>query len=103
MIIELKGLLDRVQRASERGQIDEAERFLKRALELDPESIQTLRQAAWFYHNIAPEPAAARHFAALCRAQAERIADEMGAILGQGSARGELPTTRYLGGIIGPY
>lgn len=96
-------LLGRALQASERGQIDEAEQLLKRALELDPEDIQLLRQAARFYGSVAHNRDKARHYALLCRDQVERIAHEMDEILGQHRASSKRPASRHIGGIIGPY
>ncbi len=93
--------LNRMLQASERGDTAEAEKYLKQALELDPENMDALRHAAGFYHFVLRDAAKARHYATLCRAQAAKVTAQMDEILGQGNPKA--PASRHLGGIIGPY
>ena len=95
--------LNRMLHASERGDSAEAEKNLKQALELDPENMDALRHAAGFYHIVMHDQAKARHYAALCRAQAAKVTVQMDEILGQGSEKPKAQVPRHIGGIIGPY
>ncbi len=95
--------LTRMLQASERGDSTEAEKFLNQALELDPENMDALRHAAGFYHFVVRDPVRAKHYAALCRAQATKVTAQMDEILGEGSEKQQKPASRHIGGIIGPY
>ena len=95
--------LNRMLQASERGDAAEAEKYLKQALELDPENMDALRHAAGFYHFVLRDNTKARQYAGLCRAQAAKVAAQMDDILGQRSERPKAPASRHIGGIIGPY
>ena len=96
--------LNRMLQASERGDSSEAEKYLKQALELDPENMDALRHAAGFYHFVLRDPAKARHYATLCRAQAAKVTAQMDEILAQGGETSKAPpASRLMGGIIGPY
>ncbi len=101
--IAIYEFLNRMLQASERGDRSEAETNLQHALDLDPENMDTLRHAAGFYHIVAHDEAKARHYAALCRAQAAAVTAQMDDILRQGSEKGKVPASRHIGGIIGPY
>lgn len=95
--------LNRMLKASERGDSAEAEKCLKQALDLDPENMDVLRHAAGFYHIVVHDAAKARQYAILCRAQAGKVTAQMDEILGQGSDNAKPPACRHIGGIIGPY
>jgi Tfp pilus assembly protein PilF len=100
--------LNRMLQASERGDPAEAEKYLKQALELDPENMDALRHAAGFYHIVTHDSAKARHYATLCRVQAAKVTAQMDEILGDGaeeeaSIPAKAPASRHIGGIIGPY
>jgi len=95
--------LNRMFQASERGDSTEAEKYLRQALELDPDNIDALRHAAGFYHFVLHDPAKARRYATLCRAQAAKVTAQMDDILGQENEKPKTPTSRHIGGIIGPY
>ncbi|HWH58913.1 MAG TPA: hypothetical protein VN682_14880 [Terriglobales bacterium] len=95
--------LNRMFQASERGDSTEAEKYLRQALELDPDNIDALRHAAGFYHFVLHDPAKARRYATLCRAQAAKVTAQMDDILGQENEKPKAPTSRHIGGIIGPY
>ena len=95
--------LNRMLQASEKGDAAEAEKYLKQALELDPENMDALRHAAGFYHFVLRDPAKARHYATLCRAQAGQVTAQMDRILGQGTEKPKPPASRHIGGIIGPH
>ena len=94
--------LNRMIQASERGDSAEAEKFLKQALELDPDNMDALRHAAGFYHFVLKDPDKAHHYAALCRAQAAKVTAQMDDILLRGE-KPRKPASRHIGGIIGPY
>jgi len=95
--------LNRMHQASERGDSAEAEKYLRQALELDPDNMDALRHAAGFYHFVLHDPAKARRYATLCRAQAAKVTAQMDDILGQENEKPKAPTSRHIGGIIGPY
>src|SRR6266542_4249695 len=101
--IAIYEFLNRMLQASERGDRSEAETNLQHALDLDPENMDTLRHAAGFYHIVGHDEAKARHYAALCRAQAAAVTAQMDEILRRGSEKGKVPASRHIGGIIGPY
>lgn len=95
--------LNRMLQASEHGDPAEAEKYLKQALEVDPENMDVLRHAAGFYHIVVHDAAKARHYASLCRAQAGAVTAQMDEILGQAGEKTKAPVARHIGGIIGPY
>jgi len=95
--------LNRMFQASERGDSTEAEKYLRQALELDPDNIDALRHAAGFYHFVLHDAAKARRYATLCRVQAAKVTAQMDDILGQENEKPKAPTSRHIGGIIGPY
>jgi Tfp pilus assembly protein PilF len=95
--------LNRMLQASEGGDSSEAEKYLQKALELDPENMDALRHAAGFYHFVVPDAAKARHYATLCRAQAAKVTAQMDEILSPGREKPKAPASRHIGGIIGPY
>ncbi|HEV8423139.1 MAG TPA: hypothetical protein VGQ40_07325 [Chthoniobacterales bacterium] len=95
--------LNRMLQAWERGDSSEAEKYLREALELDPENMNALRHAAGFYHFVLRDRTRARHYATLCRVQAARVAAQMDEILEQGNEKSKDPAARHIGGIIGPY
>jgi|SRR5690348_3558167 len=95
--------LNRMMQASERGDSSEAEKYLSQALELDPENMDALRHAAGFYHFVLHDAVKARRYAALCRAQVAKVTAQMNEILGQEGSKPKAPTSRHIGGIIGPY
>ena len=101
--IAIYEFLNRMLQASERGDLPEAEANLQHALELDPENMDTLRHAAGFYHIVLRDAAKARQYAALCRAQATAVTAQMDNILGKGPDTSKQPSSRQIGGIIGPY
>ncbi len=101
--IAIYEFLNRMLQASERGDLPEAEANLQHALELDPENMDALRHAAGFYHIVVHDTAKARHYAALCRAQASAVTAQMDDILGMGTDNSKQPASRHIGGIIGPY
>ena len=69
---------------TESGTLEDAERFLLRALELHPNSFDALEELAHFYDAVTPVPEKARAFAQVCREMALRLAADMDAII-QGS------------------
>lgn len=85
----------------------EIEKCLKMALDLDPKSLEALRQAALFYDTVSPDQEKARKYAIACRDRAAQIVSEMEQIVrekrSQGGTRGKQPASRHIGGIIGPY
>ena len=101
--IAIYEFLNRMLQASERGDLTEAETNLRHALDLDAENMDALRHAAGFYHIVAHDESKARHYAALCRAQASAVTAQMDDILGQRSQGAKPPASRQIGGIIGPY
>jgi Tfp pilus assembly protein PilF len=101
--IAIYEFLNRMLQASERGDLTDAEANLQHALELDPENMGTLRHAAGFYHIVRRDGDKARHYATLCRAQAAAVTAQMDDILGQRNQAAKLPSSRQIGGIIGPY
>jgi hypothetical protein len=63
------------------GDLSDVEGCLRRAVELDPSSIEVLQEAAHFYDAILPNPELARTYATACRDKALAVADEMTEIL----------------------
>lgn len=76
-------LVDRAIRLqlSDDGELSEIEDCLKRALSLDPNSIEALQESAHFYDVVVPNAKKARTFAARCRDHAIKIAAEMDDII----------------------
>jgi len=66
---------------SDDAELPEIEDCLKRALSLDPESIEVLQEAAQFYDAVIPNARKARKFAAHCRGKALKIVAEMDSII----------------------
>src|SRR5258706_12284199 len=101
--IAIYELLNQMLQASERGDLAQAEKLLKQALDADPENMEALRHAAGFYQIVKKDPARARQYAALCRVQASAVTAQMDEILGQSGKSTQPPAARHIGGIIGPY
>jgi Tfp pilus assembly protein PilF len=66
---------------SDDGDLSEIENCLKKALSLDPTSIEALEEAAHFYDAVVPNAQKARKFAARCRDKAVKVAAEMDNII----------------------
>jgi Tfp pilus assembly protein PilF len=84
--IEAFELVDRAMRlqlADDNGDLDEVEDCLNKAIELDPENIHALQEAAHFYESVVPNAEKARKYAATCRRKAATIISEMDGILGR--------------------
>ena len=83
----------------------DVERYLNGALELDPEGIAALEEAAHFYVAVMPNPEQARKYATACRNRAAQIISEMDEILAKSGSTSQSATlkSRLIGGIIGPY
>lgn len=93
----------RLQLTEDGGGLPEVEKCLNEALELHPEGIEILQEAAHFYDAVQADPQKARKFAAACRNKAEQVVAEMRTILGEGSKKTTPSAARHIGGIIGPY
>ncbi len=65
------------------GDLIEIEKCFTKALELDPDSIEVLQEAAHFYDAVVPNAKMARKCAASCREKAAELTAEMGVILAQ--------------------
>ena len=78
---ELADRAMRLQLADDDGDLDEVEGCLSKALELDPENIEALQEAAQFYKSVVPNAEKARKYAAACRRKAATIISEMDGIL----------------------
>jgi hypothetical protein len=76
-------LVDRAIRLQLSGdaELSEIEDCLKRALSLDPNSIEVLQEAAHLYDVVVPNARKARTFATHCRDHARKIVAEMDAII----------------------
>jgi hypothetical protein len=76
-------LVDRAVRLqlSDGGELSEVEDCLKKAVSLDPNSIEALQEAAHFYDAVVPNAQKARKFAARCRDEAVKVAAEMDSII----------------------
>lgn len=76
-------LVDRAIRLqlSDDAELSEIEDCLKRALSLDPKSIEVLQEAAHFYGVVVPNPRKARKFARICRDKAIKVVAEMDDII----------------------
>jgi Tfp pilus assembly protein PilF len=81
--VEAFTLVDRAIRIqlSDNGELSEAEACLRRALELDPKSIEVLQEAAHFFDAVMGDADRAREYAAACRMKALSIVGEMDEIL----------------------
>lgn len=71
----------RLQLSDDDGELSEVEDCLKRALSLDPNSIEVLQEAAHFYDAVVPNARKARKFAMYCRDKAVKIVAEMDGII----------------------
>ncbi len=80
--IAIYELLNQMLQASERGDLAQAERLLKQALDADPENMEALRHAAGFSQIVMTDAGKARRYAALCRAQASAVTAQIGGIIG---------------------
>ena len=76
-------LVDRAIRLqlSDDGDPPEIEDCLKKALRLDPKSIEVLQEAAHFYDAVVPNARKARKLATQCRARADQVVAEMDRII----------------------
>ena len=76
-------LVDRAIRLqlSDEAELSEIEDCLKRALSLDPNSIEALQEAAHFYDAVVPNARKARKLAAQCREKAIKVIAEMDGII----------------------
>lgn len=92
---------------SKDSDLSKIEECLKTALELDPGSLEALKQAALFYNAVSPHHQKARRYAIACRDHAAQIVFEMEQIVRekrpQEGARTKQPASGHIGGIIGPY
>ncbi len=81
--IEAFALTDRAIRLqlADDAELSEVERCLSKALELDPENIDALQEAAHLYDAVIPDRDRARKYASLCRENALRVVAEMDNIL----------------------
>jgi Tfp pilus assembly protein PilF len=75
----------RIQLGNDDGELADAESCLLKALELDPNSIEALQEAAHFYDAVMPDAARVRDYASKCRDQATKVVAEMDEILAQDS------------------
>ena len=101
-------LIDQVAKVqiSEDSDLSKIEKCLMTALDLDPDSLEALRQAALFYNAVSPDREKARKYAITCRDRAAQIVLEMERIAREtqsAGASGKQPASRHIGGIIGPY
>ena len=89
------------------GDLSEVEKCLRRALDLDPDSLAALREAAHFYDTVLPDHDKAHEYAIMCRDRAAQIVAEMEQILrgkrSEEDTQGKTLASRHIGGIIGPY
>jgi len=76
-------LVDQAMRLqlSDDAELPAIEDCLKRALSLDPNSIEVLQEAAHFYDAVVPNARKARQFATHCREVAVKIVAEMDRVL----------------------
>ena len=65
------------------GDLVEIEECLKKALKLNPDSIEALQEAAHFYDAVVPNSNKARKYAARCLAKVDEAATKMKGILSQ--------------------
>jgi hypothetical protein len=63
------------------SELQEIEKCLKKALDLDPDSIEVLQEIAHFYDAVKASPPLARKYASLCREKALSVVTEMDGIL----------------------
>jgi hypothetical protein len=66
---------------SEDGTPTESEAYLINALELDPDSLEALRESAHFYNSVTPDRSKAIGYANLCIRAANELIAEMEVIL----------------------
>lgn len=83
--IEAFKLVDQAMRLqlTDDGDLVEIEECLKKALKLNPDSIEALKEAAHFYDAVVPNANRARKYAARCLAKVDEAATEMKGILAQ--------------------
>ena len=76
-------LVDRATRLqlSDDAELSEIEDCLRRALSLDPNSIEVLQKAAHFYDAVVPNARKAREFATNCRNMAVTVVAKMNGII----------------------
>lgn len=103
--LEVPNLLAEALKASETGDLLRAQRCLDRALQLAPDDLMVLLQAARFCYSVLRDSGKAEECAGRARQKAKALAEEMDEILGR---RGPAITSkstasRRIGGIIGPY
>jgi hypothetical protein len=70
-----------LQLATDNGPLAEVDLLLKRALELNPEGIEALEEAAHFYDAVMDNDENAVKYAALCREKAAALVRSMDEIL----------------------
>jgi len=70
-----------VSDTSEERTLDDAERCLLRALELNPKSIEALQELAHFYYAVFDQPVKAQAYATRCKEMAIKLTGEMDEIL----------------------
>ena len=95
----------KLQRSKDRD-LSKIEECLKRALDLDADSLEALEQAALFYDSVSPDREKAQKYATACRNRAAQIVSEMEQIVREKQPQeggGKQPASRHIGGIIGPY
>jgi Tfp pilus assembly protein PilF len=73
----------RIQVANDHGELSDAESCLVQALDLDPDSIEALQEAAHFYDAVMPNEGKAREYALRCRELAAKLVAEMDEILSE--------------------
>jgi hypothetical protein len=83
--IEAFKLVDQAMRLqlTDDGDLVEIEECLKKALKLNPDSIEALQEAAHFYDAVVPNANRARKYAASCLEKVAQVAAEMKGILAQ--------------------
>jgi len=72
----------RLQLADDGGDLSEVGEYLNKALDLSPDSIEVLQEAAHFYDAVVPDSRKARKYAVLCRERATKVVAEMEGIIG---------------------
>ena len=102
--VEVPNLLAEASKAVEKGDLLRAQQSLDQALQLAPDDLMVLLQAARFYQSVMPDSTESQEYAGRARQKANAIAEEMDQILRRGStASSKTPASRRIGGIIGPY
>jgi len=71
----------KLQLLEDRGNLAEIEGYLQRALDLSPDNIEALEEAAHFYDVVIPDSQRAAYFASRCRERAAALVTEMDGIL----------------------